>query len=285
MRVVYLKSLFLFVLLCGVAESEEKNELKVVFTGFGRSGTTSLSAALARLGFNTVHGHNIIPNILGSHYDMAQAIIDNDVAKLVEVTENMGYNATLDMHASFWKEIRKLRPNAKYVIIIRSVEKWEASMSKVSDWTWGPLKRYPLKFIPPIYRFNQLILGAVRSRAVSSTEEEILKHFHNPSTPEAIAKKKNTYKRFVAEVTKFAEEDPEHALIFNLKDGYPVLCEFLNVDEEDCPKEDFPWLNSGNLYDIGGYVLRIIEVIIYAIGVFLLYLFSRCFTRRKSKHD
>merc|ERR1719357_1285877 len=90
---------------------------------------------------------------------MSQAIIDGDVEKLVDITENMGYDATLEIHGRFWRKIRKIRPDAKYLIIIRPYEKWQKSIVRFCSWIFTPIKRYPLLAIPFFYRFNLMIVG------------------------------------------------------------------------------------------------------------------------------
>jgi len=252
-------------------QSTDSNKLKVVFAGFGRSGTTSLTAALERLGFNPCHGTHIVTNIRGSHYDMSQAIIDQDVPKLIEITESMGYDSTLELHSNFWREIRELRPNAKYIIILRPYEKWENSVNTI-QWTFTPIKRYPLLCIPTFYRFNQ-VLASYTAFTFNMTMEEGWDHWKHHFSEEATALRKKAHETYVRDAKKFAEEDPEHAFIFNLKDGYAPLCEFLNVP---VPDEKFPHLNQGYIYTRVGRCFRFIEFILYClpIGIILLVLWG-----------
>lgn len=93
---------FLLSLLCfpvSSAAATKKEPLKVVYSGFGRSGTHSLRAALQRLGYHTCHGEDIGRDILyDANPELADAFINADFDAIVDETEKLGYNATLDIH-------------------------------------------------------------------------------------------------------------------------------------------------------------------------------------------
>ena len=112
---------FYIVFLCAFLFCFEvkSDEIKVMYAGFGRSGTASLHIALKKLGFNPLHGEDIVFGMHDTHAEVARAIGDRDVQALVEATEMMGYDGGGEMHGHFWREIYKLRPNAKYICIIR----------------------------------------------------------------------------------------------------------------------------------------------------------------------
>jgi hypothetical protein len=121
--------------------------IQVVFAGFGRSGTHSLSAALTKLGYNACHGSDIVPNLMGSHEALGDAIMKYDVDEILEETSKLGYNATLECHSPFWEQIMEKRPDAKYVFMIRDYDSWFESIVQLRL-SLAPLHRYPLRLIP-----------------------------------------------------------------------------------------------------------------------------------------
>lgn len=102
--------------------------LRVIGTGFGRTGTESMREALNVLGFGPCHHmHEIIAHEHQKQIwrDMVQGAAP-DWDKLFE-----GYNSCVDWpSAYYWRELIVAYPKAKVILTHRSAETWWASFEK-----------------------------------------------------------------------------------------------------------------------------------------------------------
>lgn len=235
--------------------------LQVVYAGFGRSGTHSLAAALKRLGYSACHGRDISINILGSHQSLAEAFIDHDVDAMIERTEELGYNATLEMHGMFWREIMERRPDAKVIFVIRDYDKWIASMMQVY-WTMRPLFRYPLRFVS-FFAAMAEFYASLWAYNLQVSRDDGWKHAMEPFDHEQVEKLRLAYDRFVLDAGKVLSRGQKNTLLFQLgEQGYPVLCKFLEIPAADCPDEEFPHIFSSQEVIVSGYLMRLQEVMV-----------------------
>jgi len=85
--------------------------LSVIGTGFGRTGTDSMRAALNQLGFGPCHHmHEVL-------------------AKPEQLFK--GYQSTIDWPSAFyWRELTRVYPEARVLLTTRSTESWLASMNR-----------------------------------------------------------------------------------------------------------------------------------------------------------
>jgi hypothetical protein len=96
--------------------------VKVTGAGFGRTGTTSLKAALERLGFGPCY-HMTEVFAHPEHAEAWAAAGRGEPADLEAVLE--GYQATLDWPAcSFYEELMRWHPEAKVLLSVRDPERW-----------------------------------------------------------------------------------------------------------------------------------------------------------------
>ncbi|MFT7210636.1 MAG: hypothetical protein ACI9XK_000873 [Granulosicoccus sp.] len=186
--------------------------LKVIGTGFGRTGTDSMRNALNILGVGPTH----------HMFELGEdAPLREPWLKLVKGADPdwellfTGYNACIDWPSAFyWRTLIVEYPDAKVLLTMRSATSW-----------WKSFESTILKLILSEDKpnsFGQLLLidqvfdGRPDDRA------------------HAIA----IYNRNVEEV--LATVDPERLLIHNLGDGWDPLCEWL---DRPVPDIDYP---SGN---------------------------------------
>ena len=113
--------------------------IKVIGAGFGRTGTTSLKAALEMLGFDSCyHMQEVVKN--PSHGREWLAAWEGRPVDWDTLFE--GYQATVDWPgATFYKELMAHYPEAKVLLSVREPERWyDSSLETI----------YALQsFIPP----------------------------------------------------------------------------------------------------------------------------------------
>lgn len=225
------------------ADDQVKSSIKVVMAGFPRSGSLSLSQALDRLGYKTCHGKDLVYGATGKFKGVLEALAGNRIVEALDLSEEAGCEAIFEFHSPYWREIRELRPDAKFVVIVRDYERWENSISALLG-VLSPMFRYPLRLLPPfslIRKFNVATAGGLGIGTVEDGEYYLL----NPKTESARQIRKRAHEEFVKDSHEFLQQEPGRALLFNMKDGYKPICDFLGIEPAvDCPNEPFPHANS-----------------------------------------
>lgn len=195
--------------------------LQVISSGFGRTGTKSLKAALERLGFGPCHHmHEIVENPHQVVY--WQTLAAGGTVDWEEVFA--GYNSQVDWPgAHVWRDLSQAFPEAKVIHTVRPDDKWWASFER----TIGKLMhRYDELPLPPHVRD---ILSAWNGLAGQQTFGGIL-----DNREIALA----AYHRRLEEVQ--AALPPERLLVFDVAEGWEPLCAFLGTET---PDEPFPHHN------------------------------------------
>jgi hypothetical protein len=195
--------------------------LDVIGSGFGRTGTKSLKAALERLGFGPCHHmHEIVVNPdQVVHWQDCAAGRDVDWTKVF-----VGYRSQVDWPgAHVWRELAAAFPEAKVVHTVRPEESWWASF----DRTIGKLiARYREMPLPPHVHD---ILSAWNDLAGKGTFGGVL-------DDKAVGLA--AYRRRTDEVREALPAS--RLLIFDVAEGWEPLCSFLGVE---VPDEPFPHHN------------------------------------------
>lgn len=195
--------------------------LQVISSGFGRTGTKSLKAALERLGFGPCHHmHEIVENPgQVAHWNTLAAGGSVDWEEVFS-----GYNSQVDWPgAHVWRELAAAFPDARVVHTVRPEDKWWASF----DRTIGKLMaRYQELPLPPHVHD---ILTAWNRLAGEQTFGGVL-----DDREMALA----AYRRRTEEVRGALPAD--RLLVFDVAEGWGPLCAFLGVEP---PDEPFPHHN------------------------------------------
>jgi hypothetical protein len=212
--------------------------LQIIGAGLGRTGTSSLKAALEELGF-------------GPCYHMTEVIKHPTHAKTWEKATQghpvdwhdlfAGYQSAVDYPAcSFYKELMDVYPDAKVILSVREPERWYESayetiyltLQEVPPWSrWLP-------WVNDIYRMTNLLIwdgqfeGRFEDRAYAI----------------------DVFNQWNAEVQ--AVVPPERLLIFDVKQGWEPLCAFLGVE---VPSRPFPHANRRVKMVLGRHLLRAIR--------------------------
>jgi len=195
--------------------------LDVISSGFGRTGTKSLKAALERLGFGRCHHmHEIVEHpeqVIHWQRLAAGQTVDWD-------TVFAGYRSQVDWPgAHVWRELAAAYPAAKVVHTVRPEANWWASFDK----TIGKLMaRYQTLPLPPHIRD---ILAAWNELAGKGT-------FGGRLDDREIGLA--AFRRRTDEVR--AALPAHRLLVFDVAEGWQPLCAFLGVA---VPAEPFPHHN------------------------------------------
>jgi len=202
--------------------------IKVIGAGFGRTGTMSLQAGLEELGFKKCHHMTQIKKSrkgLKLWYEVSQGKPVN-WDDLFE-----GYQATVDWPAcTFYKELVQHYPNAKVVLTVREPERWYDSTRSTIFVSSRIYPRWMRLLIPKLRRFE------IVDRIIWKDT------FHGRFTDKQHAIR--VFNQHIEEVKKTIL--PEKLLIYEVKQGWEPLCEFLDVPiPQDKP---FPHFNDKSEY-------------------------------------
>ena len=191
--------------------------LKVIGSGYPRTGTASLKLALEELGFGPCHHMREIMMNPASAALWAEAADAPDQADWDKVLE--GYHSTTDAPGcSFWRELVDFYPDAKVIHSRRDPEKWfESTQATVFSPQW-------------VERTLSLPLRDFFEKAVYA---KFGAHLHDRDSMLAL------FKRHMDEVVATVPRD--RLLIFEARDGWEPLCEFLGVPVPDTP---YPRVNT-----------------------------------------
>ena len=206
-----------------VVQRKLHDGVRVICIGLPRTGTSSLKEALEILGFGPCH-HMVE---LFQKPEQTVTFLRAYNGEQVDFrTLLQGYRSTVDLPTlHFYEEIHRVYPRAKLILTVRdSDDKWFASFQNtigrlVQDQTYDWCV-YPLRFLR---LQNRLGRKAVQRwlrdyGSITSTMHDQ----HN---------------------RRMIEENKENnLLIYNVKEGWKPLCQFLGVDE---PK-DVPFPNAND---------------------------------------
>jgi Sulfotransferase domain len=196
--------------------------LKIVGSGFGRTGTMSLKRALEQLAFGPCH-HMEELLLHSEQIHFWQGIVAGRTMNWEEVFA--GYNSQVDWPgAHVWQDLAAAYPQAKVIQTVRPEKHWWKSFSQ----TIAALLTSDQQMAPPphIVALTQMATEMISTQTFggSMTDKEV-----------ALA----AYRRRTDEVR--AAIPPGRLLVFDVAEGWQPLCRFLEVA---VPSTPFPRLNS-----------------------------------------
>jgi hypothetical protein len=199
--------------------------LKVIGAGYPRTGTTSLKAALNRLGYGPCHHMEE----LFAHPEQIprwRAVAERGARDWDSLLA--GYASAVDFPAQHWYlELLAHNPGAKVILTVRDPEGWYRSMRAT---IWPISQSFPVNWVG---RFLPVAGGVVRLATRCLWREEFEGRFLEPAY--AI----QAFQRHVERVK--AAVPAEDLLIYDVREGWAPLCRFLGVP---APDEPFPRLND-----------------------------------------
>lgn len=193
--------------------------MKVIGLGVGRTGTLSLKLALERLGFAPCHHMLEVEDNLAAQLPLWDAALDGHPDWQAIYS---GCQSAVDWPtAGFTHELIAAYPSAKFILPHRSPESWAESFSH----TIGKLLTERDTLPAEIQDWIEMVVRVVTKTGIpfGSDVAELVKAFtaHNEAVRAAVP--------------------AGQLLIFQVKEGWGPLCEFLNVP---VPPEPFPRRNN-----------------------------------------
>jgi hypothetical protein len=197
--------------------------MRVIGAGFGRTGTTSLKAALEKLGFGPCYHMQTV----FMHPWQARFWVDTADGKPVDWRKFFkGHQSTVDYPASlFYRPLMEEFPGAKILLSVRDPQRWYDSTlqtiylsTKVPAWLnrWFP----PLGMV---FGMHQKVIWDGLFEGLFEDRDFAIEVFNRHT-----------------ESVK-AQVPAEKLLVFDVKEGWGPLCSFLDVP---VPEEPFPHLND-----------------------------------------
>ena len=194
--------------------------LKVIGAGFGRTATASLKIALETLlGAPCYHMSEVLGKAGQVDLWLDAAAGNPDWDAIFD-----GYAATVDFPASnYWRELADAYPEAKVLLSLRDPERWFTSTQETI-------------FSPTLQKFQA---GTKWGRMIKATIDDHLGGKMNDR--DSLISAFNAHNDAVR-----AAFGDDRLLVFEAKDGWDPLCQFLGVE---VPDEPFPHVNSKEEFD------------------------------------
>ena len=207
--------------------------MNIIGAGFGRTGTTSLKAALETLEF-------------GPAYHMTEVFTHPRHVRFWEAARRgervdwesffSGYEITVDWPAcAFYAELMEAFPEAPVILTVRDPERWYESTRN----TIYGIRRVSAGPAPVRLAFALAGLFAPGVIGIARLADEIVWKDTFDGRFEDRSHAIETFHRHNEEVRRHVP--PERLLVYDVKEGWTPLCDFLGVEVPDRP---FPHLND-----------------------------------------
>ena len=220
--------------------------IEVIGAGLGRTGTKSLKAALEELGFDPCyHASALFEH--PEHVEVWEAAARGESVDWDRVLG--GYRATMDWPAClFYEEFMQKYPHAKVILTVRDPDRWyESTYYTVNLWkrmasSLGPLRLFDAKTLLLFLLRTGAMVGLFRPGPVRAAR---LFSRLDPFD-EARGDRLHAIKVFERHNEEVKRRVPvERLLVYDVKEGWGPLCDFLGVEEPDKP---FPHLNDTHTF-------------------------------------
>jgi len=210
--------------------------MRVIGAGFGRTGTTSLKAALKELGFGPSYTlSEVFAN--PAHVGFWEAARRGRGGKEANWEGFLaGYEVAVDWPAcSFYEELMEAFPEAPVILTIRDPAPWyESTRSTIYGLrrlTTGPLPVRAAFALAGL--FVPGVTGTVRLADRLVWEGTFDGRFEDRAYAMEVFERHNEAVRRLV--------PPERLLVFDVREGWAPLCDFFGVE---VPDEPFPRLNE-----------------------------------------
>lgn len=207
--------------------------IKIIGAGLPRTGTNTLKQSLETLGYvKTYHMKELLVNPEDLHHWLSLERGESpDWDTLYD-----GFQATVDFPAYPWyKEHMERYPDAKVIMTVRPFEGWYKSVYS-TIWTAGPQNIFEKLGMLVKLLFNPRLRKVIKSIKLAK-RMIFAKHLEGKFEDKAFAEK--VFNQHMENVK--AHVPPEKLLIYDVRDGWGPLCEFLG---KPVPQEELPHLNK-----------------------------------------
>lgn len=193
--------------------------IKIIGLGLGRTGTYSLKTALEELQFGPCHHMERVAKNMPVQLPLWNKILDTKTG-FDDAYEGM--QSTVDWPtAAFYEELYAEYPDAKFILTHRSKESWAESFGSTIYKLLAGRDDTP----PAVQEWLNMVVRVLdKTGFVMDLDYDGLAaqfEAHNKAVQELIPKEK--------------------LLVYQVKEGWQSLCEFLDVD---VPKTQFPRTNN-----------------------------------------
>ena len=221
--------------------------MQVIGAGYGRTATKSLQLALEELGFGRCYHMEALLRAPSGvhHWQNAKNRTEVDWDALFS-----GFESIVDFPGSiYYKELAAFYPNAKVILSVRDAESWYKSV-RATIYEYDPGLAIKLKMLAklPFSQTAQDLFQVIRL-----VNNVIWKQLFEDQFEDKVYVIRN-YETHIQEVKKNFPED--RLLVFDAKDGWEPLCNFLSKDVPSKPyphannKEDFEAWSKSILHDV-----------------------------------
>lgn len=251
----------------------EPRQVQLALVGLGRTGSTSFSAALKELGYAPIHDDES-PEVMDIYHDMMTGNLRMDLVN--DALGERGFDAPMITTHNYVKWAATA-PNVKVILTIRDPHKWAES--------W--LTILPLAFLLEQRPFQWLKIIQDGQEFVRETMLNVPTNGH----PD----KYNDIPTLVAGFqawTDFVQATvpPDRLLVFDVRQGWEPLCEFLG---KDVPANPFPHINDRVVVDTIIKCFQIITWIwpllialpVIVAGYFLYWFYSKFKSTTKTSNN
>ena len=206
--------------------------LKVIGTGFGRTGTMSTYAALNQLGFPCYHMFEVIENKDNkTHLDFWQKVANTPAGTKHDWEAVFAkYTAAVDNPACcVWRELMQAYPDAKVLLTLhpRGPKAWYESTIDTIYFTENRWQAKLLSYFAPFVR------------KMSDMSRKLIWQRNHKGTMNDPAHAIAHYQQHIEDVK--AAVPPDKLLVFQVDQGWKPLCDFLGVP---IPAGPFPNVND-----------------------------------------
>jgi len=236
--------------------------MKVICAGLSKTGTKSLAKALRMLGFTVFDYWEHRKFHLDEWFDIYSEGKTPDFASMYKDVD-----AVTDLPPAFWfQEIYEAFPDAKVILSLRDSEDvWVHSWVKQNDKSRlvGFVNTFLIKWPMMI---KQRLIG--KRRTVMTVYEMVINAAFGSLNSKSTVLFKKKYRRHNERVQAVIPK--EKLLIYNVKQGWKPLCEFLGCE---IPEQEFPRENVGASYAdvrIAAKLQRIKRNLFVALAIFAL---------------
>lgn len=193
--------------------------MQVIGAGLGRTGTYSLKLAINQLGLGPCHHMEAVIQNMPKHVPLWTAALEGEPDWTATFD---GFNSAVDWpSATFFRELAKNYPLAKFVLTHRDPEVWADSFGSTIYTALGMLDKFP----PHMQAWGAMCSGVIARAGfpLGLSREDLIKAFqtHNEAVKAAIPS--------------------ERLLVYQVKEGWGPLCNFLGLE---APDQAFPRSNS-----------------------------------------
>lgn len=193
--------------------------LQVIGAGVGRTGTLSLRMAIDQLGLGPCHHMKEVLHNRPRQVPLWQAVVDGkpDWAEIYR-----GYPSAVDWPtATYFRELRAVYPQAKFILTVRPAQVWAESFSETIYKALAGRLHAPAEMQP----WLTMCAGVIGKAGFGDGLD--------------MAGLVAAFEAHVAAVRAAIPAD--RLLVFDVKDGWAPLCAFLGVR---VPEGDFPRSND-----------------------------------------